>query len=107
MIKTRKLIFINKTVVNIYILFVINLWPFKQGADFTIGKFLFGAATPTKNTDFDKKNILDMTLDLMDIDHSFSLSNGSGFVKNVIICDTDMSSSAHVDNREKDGRVLG
>ena len=43
----------------------------------------------------------------MDIDHSFSLSNGSGFVKNVIICDIDMSSSAHVDNREKDVRVLG
>ena len=37
---------------------------------------------------------------------SFSLSHGSGFGKNIIIFDGDMSSSVHID-KKKDILVLG
>ena len=38
---------------------------------------------------------------------SFSLPDGSGFGKNLIIFGADMSSSAHVNNRKKDILILG
>ena len=38
---------------------------------------------------------------------SFSLSNGSGFGKRVIIFGVDSSSSGHVDNNKKDILILG
>ena len=53
-------------VVNIYIVYEINLWPFTVGKDFILENSLFEAAKFTKNADFDKlKNILDIALDLM------------------------------------------
>ena len=42
-LKQDQLRFNHKTVVNIYIVCEINLQPFKQSADFTLGNFLFGA----------------------------------------------------------------
>ena len=33
---------------------MINLWPFKQSANFTLENSLFGAVKVTKNADFDK-----------------------------------------------------
>ena len=38
---------------------------------------------------------------------SFSLSDGGGFGKKVIIFAADMSSSAHIDNKKKDILILG
>ena len=38
---------------------------------------------------------------------TFSLSNSSGFCRNVIIFGADMSSSVHVDNKKKDILILG
>ena len=65
-----------------------------------LGNSLFGAVKFIKNADFDKYN------------HSgygngfgargdFSLSDGIGFGRNVIIFGANMSSSVHVDNRKK------
>ena len=39
---------------NIYIDYQINLWPFKQSADFKLGNSLFGLVKLTKNDGFDK-----------------------------------------------------
>ena len=41
------------------------------------------------------------------ISWSFSLSNDSGFDKNIIIYSVDMCSSWHIDNKEKDILILG
>ena len=53
-LKQDSITFNNKTVVNTYIVYEINLWPFKQRADFTLGNSLLGAVKLTKNADFDK-----------------------------------------------------
>ena len=45
-------------------------------------------------------NIVATVLDLMRAE-VFSLSDGSGFTKNVIIFGADMNSSVHVDNKKK------
>ena len=38
---------------------------------------------------------------------SFSLSDGSGFGRNIIISDADTSSYAHIDNRKKEILIIG
>ena len=47
-----------------------------------------------------------MVLDLMHM-KGFSLSDGSGFGKNVIILGVDMSSLVHIGNKKKDILVKG
>ena len=71
---------------NIYIVYEINLWPFTVGKDFVLGNSLFGAIKFTKNaTDFDKyKYFIDKYKNFgyaIGYGGSFSLSDGSGFVK--------------------------
>ena len=53
-LKQDKVTFTGKQVVNIYIVYEINLWAYTQGADFTLESSLFGAANLTKDADFDK-----------------------------------------------------
>ena len=54
-LKHEKLIFTHKKVVNILIVYQINLWPFTIGKGFALGHSLFGAVTLTKNdNNFDK-----------------------------------------------------
>ena len=62
-----------------------------------MGNFLFGAVNSTKNaTDFDKYKYFGF-----DARGRFWLSDGGEFDKNVIVFDANMSSSLHIDNREK------
>ena len=60
----------------------------------------------TKNSDFDKCKCSGYVLGF-DARRIFSLSNGSGFGKNVVILGTDMSSSVDIDNKKKDILILG
>ena len=60
-----------------------------------LGNFLLGAVKLTKNADFDKCKYK------FDSSGSFSLSDGSGFGKNVIRFGADLNSSVHVDNKKK------
>ena len=53
-LKKEKLAFTHKQVVNIYIVYEINLWSHTQSADFTLGNSLFGAFKWTKNADPNK-----------------------------------------------------
>ena len=72
----------------------------KQGANLTLGNYLFGAVKLTKNVGFDKYiKILNMALDLIRTE----VFGGLMVVgcKYVIRFDADMSSSEHVDNRKK------
>ena len=47
-LKQYKFTFNHKTVVNIYVLHEINLWPCKHSAGFMLGNSSFGAAKLTK-----------------------------------------------------------
>ena len=105
-LKPDKLTFKHETVVNIYIVYEKNLWPFKQSVDFTFVKSLFGAIKLTKNVDFDKYkySAYGIGFDAVGV---FTLFNGKEFGKNLIIFGADMSSSEHVNNRENDIVILG
>ena len=53
--------------VNLYIVYEINLWPYNIGTDFTLGNSLFEAVKLTKNN-WPPLAFLDMVLDLMQME---------------------------------------
>ena len=65
-----------------------------------LGNSLFGAAKLTKNPDADKSSFSRYGI-WFDAEGLFSLSDGSGFIKNVIILGANMSSSVHIKNKKK------
>ena len=67
---------------------------------------MFGAIKLTKNVDLDKYKYSAYGIGF-DAGGVFILFNGREFGKNVIIFGADMSSSEHVNNREKDIVILG
>ena len=69
------------------------------------GIFLFGAIKLAKNADPDKYKHSGYGIGF-DACGSFSLSNGSGVDKNVIIFAADMSSLVRIDNKKKDIFIL-
>ena len=77
-----------------------------QSEDFTLENCLFGSATKTKNSDFDKCNYsgYDTGFNLHGI---FWLSNGNGFSKNVIIFCVGTNTSLHIYNEKKYILILG
>ena len=105
-LKQEKVIFTHKKAVNIYIVYEINLWPITVRQDFTLGSSLFEAVKLTKNADSDKYKYSGYGIGF-DASGSFSLSDGSGFGKNVIIFGADMSSAVHIDNNKKDILIFG
>ena len=60
----------------------------------------------TENSDLDKYEYFGYGIEY-DVRGSFSLSDGSGFGKNVIKFGADMTYSVHVDNRKKQVLILG
>ena len=80
---------------NIYIVYEINLWPFKT--DFMLGKSLLGTVKLTK--------MLALTnISIRVHIKAFRYLMVAGFVKNVIIFVVHMSSFEHADNSKKDKR---
>ena len=59
---------------------MINLWPFKQSANFTLENSLFGTVKVTKNADFDKYKCSGYDIGF-DAVRSVSLSDSSSLVK--------------------------
>ena len=53
-LKQNEVIFTHEKIVNIYIVFKINLWNYWYRDDATLGNCLFGAVKLVKNTDIDK-----------------------------------------------------
>ena len=72
--------------------------------DFTLGNCLFGSVKLTKNADLDKYKHRGYSIGL-DFCSEFSFTVGN-YGRNVIIFRVDMSSSVHVDNKEKDILIL-
>ena len=85
---------------NIYIVYEISLWPFKQTVDFTLGNSLFGAVQLTKNADFHKYKYSRHDIEF-DASRSFLLLDGSGLGKSVTIFGADVRSSVHVNDNKK------
>ena len=89
---------------NFHIVYKILLF-YIQGVDFTIGNSLFGSANLTKNIDSEKYCYSVYAIGF-DGCRSFSLTDGSGFGKNLIISGAGMSSSVHIDNKMIDILIL-
>ena len=94
----QKITYNRRTVVNIYIVSSLGASS-SNYSDPTIKNCLFGAVTSTKNADNNKYyGYLDYGIGF---DRRGSSSfPGGGFGQNVIIFGADMSSSAHIDNKE-------
>ena len=59
-LKQDKITFPHKKIVNIYIVFEINLWPFRHDGDFNLRNTLFGAVKLTKTLTKINTNIRSM-----------------------------------------------
>ena len=88
----------------IYIIYEIHFWD--QGYDDypTLENYFFGVVKLVKNANIDKCKYSGYGIGFGGRG-TFSVANGFG--KNTIIFGVDVSSSAHVDNKEKDILILG
>ena len=85
-------------VINIYIVYELGASS-SQNNDLTLKKCLFGAVTLTKNADFDKYGYSGYGI-RFDRRSSFSFPSGR-FGQNVLLFGTDVSFSAHINNKKK------
>ena len=95
---------IPEKVINLYSSYILIPWLRNLNTDFTYN-YLFGLVELTKNADPDKSNYSDYGK-IFYSRSEFSFTDGS-VGKNVIIFWADMSSSVHIDNRNKDILILG
>ena len=90
--------------VNIYIVYELGASS-SNDSDPTLRNSLFGAVTLTKNADIEKYEYSGFGIEF-DRRSSYSFPGG-GLGQNVLIFGADMSSSIHIDDKEKDILVLG
>ena len=91
---------------NSYTVFEVNLWSYTRGADFMLVISLLGVVNLKKNADHDRYYYFEGGIGF-DAWQSFSLSDGRGFGKNVIIFGADMSSLVLINNNKKYIFILG
>ena len=103
-LRQPKVSYTHKKIVNIYIIYEL-IESSSHSDDPTLKNCLFGEVTLTKNADIDQYGYSDYGIGF-DRRSSFSFPGGR-FGQNVLIFGTDMSSSAHIDNKKKDISVLG
>ena len=97
-LKQSKISYTHGKVVNIYIVYELGASSSHNNYP-TLKNDFFSAVTLTKNADTDKYGYSDYGLGF-DGRSSFSFAGG-GFGQNVLIFEVDMSSSTHIDNKEK------
>ena len=83
--KQDKLTFNRNAVVNIYIVYDINFWPFKYSCDFTLKNSLFGSVKLTKNIDPDKYKYPGYGIGF-DMSGAFLLYDGKNYCWYEFIC---------------------
>ena len=96
---------IPKKVINLNILYTLNPQLINLNIDFIPGNCLFGSVKLTKNVDLDKYKYSGYSIGF-DSCSEFSFADGS-FGNRVIIFGADMSSSLHIDDKEKGILILG
>ena len=99
-LKQPKISYTQGKVVKIYIAYELNASS-SHNNDPTLKNCLFGAVTLTKNADIDKYGYSVFGI-AFDRRSSFSFL-GCGFGQNVLIFGADMSSSAYIDNKKRQG----
>ena len=95
---------VSKKVIIVYISYILNQWPRHLNTDFTLGSWLFGSVRLTKNADLDRHKY-------SNYGHGFN--SGSEFLftdgnigKNIFRFGADLSSSVHIDNKNKDILII-
>ena len=99
--------------VNLFFVYELDTWSQALNADFKKCKLTlniyfkksFGSVKLTKDADPDKYKYSGYSIGF-DLGSEFSLPDGS-MGKNIIIFEVDMSSSAHIDNKNKNILILG
>ena len=105
-LKKEKVIFTHKQMVSTYIVYENNLCPFVVSNDFMFGNSSFGTVKLIENGDVYKYNYSEYDIALGGCGN-FLLSYCSGFSKSLIMFVGDMSSSAYIDNKNKDILIPG
>ena len=96
---------IPKKVINLYVSYILIPWLRYLNTDFISKNCFFGSVKLTENADSDKCNYSGYGVGF-DSRSEFSFTDGS-VGKNVIIFGADMSSSVHIDNKNKDMLIPG
>ena len=104
-LKQSKVIFTTNNVVNLFIVYELDRWSQDLNTDFTLKDTLFGSVKLNKNADPHKYEYSSYDIGF-DSYLKFSLTDGS-VCKNVIIIGVDISSSVHIDIKNKDILILG
>ena len=89
--------------VNLYIVYKLNIWSQNLNTEFTLKDYLFGNIEITKSVDTNKYSYSGYGIGF-DSRSLFSISNDWG--KNVIIFGADMSLSVHANNKNKNILIL-
>ena len=97
-LKQPKVTYTHKTIVNIYIVCELGAST-SNDSDPTLKNCLFGAVTLTKNADIDKYGYSGYGIGF-DRRSSFSFLSG-GFGQNILVFGVDMSSSAHIFEKDQ------
>ena len=100
----KKITYDKGRIVNVCIVYKLGAFS-SNYTDLTLKNCLFGAVTLTKNTYVEKYGYSGFGIGF-DGRSNFSFPGG-GFGQNILIFGVDMSSSPHIDNKEKDILVLG
>ena len=98
-LEQSKISYNHRNIVNIYIVYELGASG-SNNSDPTLKNCLFGGDNLTKNADIDKCRYSGYGIGF-DRRSSFSFPGGR-FGQNILIFGTDMSSSAHIDNKKKD-----
>ena len=104
-LKQSKVIFTTNNVVNLFIVYELDRWSQDLNTGFTLKDSLFGSVKLNKNADPHKYEYSSYDIGF-DSYLKFSLTDGS-VCKNVIIIGVDISSSVHIDIKNKDILILG
>ena len=91
--------FLHKNVVNLYISYKLDTWSKDLSTDFTLGYLLLGAVMVTKNPETEKYGNSGYSTGFDSRSDFLCLDCSSG--KSVIIFGDDMSTSAHIDNKNQ------
>ena len=88
-----------------FIVYELDTWPRDLNSDFTSKDFLFGGVKLAKNPDPDKYAYTCYAIGFNSCSEYLFLDDNAG--KNVIVFEGDMSSSVHIDNKNKDSSIFG
>ena len=96
---------IPKKVINLYISYILSPSLRNLNTDFKLNNCLFGSVELTKNADPGKYKYSGCGIGF-DSRSEFSFTDGS-MGENVIVFGADISSSVHIDNKNKDILIIG